>query len=182
MKITVITGSRMRNCASRLLAERFADGAREAGHEAYLFDASRQRVEVCLGCGRCGRGKSVCVRKGADAMLTLAPELTSSQAVAFVIPVDASGLPEILERAVERIYTNHYHWKGGDRKAFLILVPHRDAGAQAAKEFAEHYRWFVDYLGWTDAGALETADCDTRAEAEATAYPEQARLMGASLG
>lgn len=180
MNVTVLTGGATHQCASTLLANAFSEGAREAGHDVYLFDTAKRRVEVCLGCGRCGRGKSICVRKESDAMLDLAPKLTESERVAFVVPIGGSGVPEMLERTIERIYTNHFQWKGGDRKAYLILVP-GDASDSAASDFIEHYRWFVNYLDWSDGGVLSASGGGAAAEMESTDFPEQARRLGASL-
>ena len=54
MKITVITGSPHKDGTSALLAERFIDGAKTAGHEVFRFNAAFEKVSPCIGCDRCG--------------------------------------------------------------------------------------------------------------------------------
>lgn len=43
MKILVIEGSPHKNGSSNLLAERFIQGARDAGHEVSVFDAINKK-------------------------------------------------------------------------------------------------------------------------------------------
>ena len=40
MKITILTGSPRENGNSAYLAEQFAKGAREAGHDVFIFDCA----------------------------------------------------------------------------------------------------------------------------------------------
>ena len=44
MKVTVITGSPHKKGTSALLAEKFIEGANQAGHEIFRFDAAFERV------------------------------------------------------------------------------------------------------------------------------------------
>ena len=53
MRIVVITGSPHRHGTSALLADRFIQGAQEAGHEVFRFDAAFETVHPCLACEKC---------------------------------------------------------------------------------------------------------------------------------
>lgn len=61
MKIVVLTGSPHKNGTSALLADRWIQGAREAGHEVFRFDAAFETVHPCIGCDACGCGTHPCV-------------------------------------------------------------------------------------------------------------------------
>ena len=50
MKIVMMTGSAHRNGTTATLAGRFQQGALDAGHEVYRFDAAFQDVHPCIGC------------------------------------------------------------------------------------------------------------------------------------
>ena len=47
MKIVMMTGSAHRNGTTATLADRFQQGALDAGHEVYRFDAAFQNVHPC---------------------------------------------------------------------------------------------------------------------------------------
>ena len=55
MKIVMMTGSAHRNGTTATLAGRFQQGALDAGHEVYRFDAAFQDVHPCIGCDKCVR-------------------------------------------------------------------------------------------------------------------------------
>ena len=53
MKIVMITGSPHRHGTSALLADAFIQGAQEAGHTVFRFDAAFQELHPCRACERC---------------------------------------------------------------------------------------------------------------------------------
>ena len=53
MKIVMMTGSAHRHGTTATLADRFQQGALDAGHEVYRFDAAFQDVHPCIGCDKC---------------------------------------------------------------------------------------------------------------------------------
>lgn len=52
MKIVVLTGSPHKQGTSGLLAEKFIEGAKKAGHEIFRFDAAFSNVHPCIGCDK----------------------------------------------------------------------------------------------------------------------------------
>ena len=58
----MITGSPHKNGTSALLVEKFIEGAKEAGHNVFRFDAVFEEVKPCLGCDHCKTNSSVCVQ------------------------------------------------------------------------------------------------------------------------
>ena len=77
MKILVIESSPHPQGSSNLLAERFMEGGRQAGHQVTIFDAARANLHPCLGCGVCGMDGE-CVQKDDMARLRQAHELGAS--------------------------------------------------------------------------------------------------------
>ena len=61
MNITVITGSAHRNGTSALLADKFIEGAKEAGHDVFRFDAAFKNIHGCIGCDTCNKKGNGCV-------------------------------------------------------------------------------------------------------------------------
>ena len=54
MRILMLKGSPNIHGSSAILAESFADGASEAGHDVRLVDVTHANIHPCLGCIRCG--------------------------------------------------------------------------------------------------------------------------------
>ncbi|MGN0038882.1 MAG: flavodoxin family protein [Coriobacteriales bacterium] len=52
-KILVVIGSPRKGGNTTILAEAFARGAREAGHEVEFVDSGRAKIAGCLGCEYC---------------------------------------------------------------------------------------------------------------------------------
>lgn len=54
MKIVVITGSPHKAGTSALLADKFIEGATNAGHEVFRFNSAFEDIHPCQGCDHCG--------------------------------------------------------------------------------------------------------------------------------
>ena len=89
MKILVITGSAHKQGTTAYLAEKFVQGATEAGHEIYRFDAAFKNVHPCIACDKCHR-TGVCTFQ--DDMNELNPRLIEADAVVFVSPIYYSNI------------------------------------------------------------------------------------------
>ena len=51
MRIVILESSPNRHGSSNLLAERFAQGAQEAGHQLAFVDVAHAHIHPCTGCG-----------------------------------------------------------------------------------------------------------------------------------
>lgn len=178
MKISVITGSLNKNSASMLLASQFINGATEAGHDVFRFDTAMQTVQICLGCGRCGRGLSDCVR--IDSMMKLTPELINSEVVVFVTQLDQSGLPENFDRSIDRIYINSARLIESARKAILMVVTN-DADVSSVLAFLDRYKTVVGHLQWDNLCTLMADNFRACKDIEKTDYSIKAYQMGREL-
>jgi multimeric flavodoxin WrbA len=178
MKITVITGSPRRGGTSALLADRFVQGALDAGHEVFRFDAAFEKVAPCLGCGHCGMGDRPCVHR--DAMDRLNPKLLEADAVSFVTPLYYSGMSAQLKAVLDRFYANNTHLLGSGKRACLLATAH-DPGEETLNDLVAQYRSVISYLQWADAGLVLAPGCGTREAIERTDYPDKAYRLGAAI-
>ena len=62
MRIVILESSPNRHGSSNLLAERFAQGAQEAGHQVAFVDVAHADIHPCTGCVHCGY-EGPCVQK-----------------------------------------------------------------------------------------------------------------------
>ncbi len=78
MKIVILKGSPRKRGNSNYLADQFAKGAAEAGHEVIEFDCTKHRVGGCMACNACGMN-GPCVQK--DDFAPLREQLLAADAI-----------------------------------------------------------------------------------------------------
>lgn len=180
MKITVLTGSPHQAGTTALLADKFIQGAEEAGHQVYRFDAAEKGVSPCIACDCCGQGCEPCVMD--DDMEELNPHLLEADLVAFVTPLYYSGMSAQLKTVVDRFYGIDNRLCGSGKKTVLLAACADGAeNGWAMDELAAHYKGFTGYLQWENLGMILATGCGSRIDAEASPFPEQAYQLGKSL-
>lgn len=178
MQIVMITGSPHKNGTSALLARRFEEGAREAGHEPFRFDAAFESVHPCIGCDKCGWGAKPCVFR--DAMDALYPKLREADLIAFVTPLYYHGPSAQLKAVVDRFHGIDNFLRGADKKAVLIATA-ADSDVHVTRGLETEYEETLRYLKWRDAGWLLALGCYYLEDIEKTDYPQKAYELGKSL-
>lgn len=157
MKIVMMTGSAHRNGTTATLADRFQQGALDAGHEVYRFDAAFQDVHPCIGCDKCRR-TGTCTF-AADDMKLLNPHLLAADAVVFVSPIYYFTINAQLKAVIDRFYANNEALMGKKKAVFLTAMADEDqktaSGANASFDL------MADYLGWEIVGRLNVGGCST---------------------
>ncbi len=177
MKVTVITGSALRHGTSALLADKFAEGAKEAGHEVFRFDAAFKDIHGCTGCDTCNRKGSGCVFK--DDMDELNPHLLEADAIVFATPIYYFNVNAQLKSVIDRFYANNSALQGGKKTALLLTMADPSTGsAEGAEHFFKH---FADYMGWENLGVVSATNSWTRADLEKTDFPQKAYELGKNL-
>ena len=154
MKVTILTGSAHKSGTTAALAAKFQQGALDAGHEVFRFDAAFHDVHPCIGCDTCRR-TGTCVFH-ADDMKTLNPHLLDADAVVFVSPIYYFTLNAQLKAVIDRFYANDAALHG-HKKAVLITAM-ADTCTDAADGANATFREINKYLGWTNAGILNAAN------------------------
>lgn len=157
MKVTILTGSAHKNGTTAALAAKFQQGALDAGHEVFRFDAAFHNVHPCIGCDACRR-TGTCVFH-ADDMKTLNPHLLDADAVVFVSPIYYFTLNAQLKAVIDRFYANDAALHG--RKKAVLITAMADTCMDAAGGANATFREINKYLNWTDAGILNAANAST---------------------
>ena len=160
MKIVMITGSAHRHGTTAALADRFQQGALDAGHEVYRFDAAFQNVHPCVGCDKCRR-TGVCTFE-ADDMKLLNPHLLAADAVVFVSPIYYFTINAQLKAVIDRFYANNEALMG--RKRAILITAMADTEMDSALAGNEMFRQMTGYLEWENAGILNARNASTAAD------------------
>ncbi len=178
MRITVITGSAHKHGTSALLADKFIEGAREAGHDVFRFDAAFKQVHPCIGCDTCNTKKNGCVYK--DDMQEVNPHLLEADVLLFVSPVYYYNINAQLKAVIDRFYANNAALQK-NKKALLMLTMADDT-TESADAPTVFFDRFCNYMEWENLGVLSAIACWTREDIEKTDYPQQAYEWGKSIG
>ena len=177
MKVTVITGSPHKKGTSALLADKFIEGAKEAGHELLRFDTAFEDVKPCLACEYCASHEGECVRK--DAMNAWYEKLIDSDMIVFVTPLYYYTMSAQIKAVVDRFHGNNAKL-AGNKKAMLIATSY-GSDDWTMEGLERTYEGTLRFMNWEDAGKLFATGCPAREVIEKTNFPNQAYELGKSI-
>ena len=150
MKIVIITGSAHKHGTTATLADKFQQGALEAGHDIFRFDSAFQSVHPCIGCDKC-RKNGECVFHSDD-MKILNPHLLEADVIVFVSPIYYFTINAQIKAVIDRFYANDDDLHG-EKKAILITAM-ADTDISAASGANATFKEILKYLDWENAGIL----------------------------
>lgn len=147
MKIAILNGSpKTGNTAA--MANAFAEGAKEAGHEVEILHVGKMKIGGCLACEYChGKGAGTCVQK--DDMEKVMPAYKEADMIVYASPIYYFGMTAQISAAIQRVYAIGKPAKA--KKAALLLSaasPNPFSGAIAT------YKDMVAFTGLEDAGII----------------------------
>lgn len=177
MKVTVITGSPHKKGTSALLADKFIEGAIDAGHEVLRFDAAFEEVKSCLACEYCASHDGECVRK--DAMNTWYEKLIDSDMVVFVTPLYYYTMSAQIKAVIDRFHGNNAKLRGN--KKAMILATSYGSEDSTMEGLEKTYEAILNFMNWEDAGKLFAIGCPVREVIEHSNFPAQAYELGKSI-
>lgn len=174
MKVTVITGSHHKNGTTALLADKFIEGVKDAGHEVFRFDSAFEEVKPCLACEYCSGHNGECVQK--DTMRFLSNKLIDAELIVFVTPLYYYGMSAQIKAVVDRFHAINSKI-AGNKKAMIFAASYgaEDLTMEALEKM---YESILRLLNWEDAGKLFAIGCPVREIIEQSEYPEMAYKMG----
>jgi len=178
MNIVVLTGSSHKHGTSALLADRFIQGAAEAGHSVKRFDTAYLKIHPCVACDHCANGDNECVFK--DDMLEIFEALKAADLVAFVTPLYYHTMSAWLKAAVDRFYGINNFLCGAPKKSALMVT----AGDPDDWNFEGIKAWYkadMHYLEWEDIGQIYAGGCNTLEDMQSTDFPTQAYELGKNV-
>lgn len=177
MKIVLLEGSPNPNGSTHLLAESFANGARETGHTVTVVDAAHAAIHPCTGCIRCGY-EGPCAQK--DEMETIRPMILQADMLVFATPLYYYGMSAQLKTLIDRFCSfNGSIQRKHMRSALLAVAWNDDDWTFAALE--SHYRTLVRYLHFRDQGMVLGKGCGTPSMTRRSNYPKLAYQLGKAL-
>ena len=177
MKITVLMGSPNRNGSTSILAEEFARGARDVGHEVSILDIAHADIHPCTGCVHCGY-EGPCVQH--DDMDAIKQQILSSDMIVFATPLYYYGMSAQLKTMVDRFCAFNSSLTSKHMKSALITVAW-NADDWTFDALQAHYDTLVRYLSFKDEGSILGYGCGTLSMTKGSKYPKLAYEFGKSL-
>ena len=158
MKIVILEGSPNQNGSSHMLAEEFAKGAGEAGHEVVSISAAHSRIGPCRGCISCGYD-GPCVQK--DDMEHIGLKILEADMLVFVTPLYYYGISAQLKTLIDRFCAINGSIQKKKMKSALISAAWNSAD-WTFDAITAHYYTLVKYLNLQDQGMILGKGCGSR--------------------
>ncbi len=177
MKIIMLMGSPNKNGSSRILADYFINGAKEAGHQIELIDAAHADIHPCIGCVRCGY-EGPCVQN--DDVTNIRLKILDSDMIVFVTPLYYFGMTAQLKMLVDRFCAFNSSLQNKKMKSALLSVAWNNDN-WTFDDLEMHYKTLVSYLNFKDEGMVLGRGCGTPSMTQHSEYPHQAYLLGKGL-
>ncbi len=177
MKITVISGSAHKNGTSALLVDRFIEGAKEAGHEVFRFDAAFKQVHGCIGCDVCNMKHEGCIYK--DDMQEINPHLFESDAIVFASPIYYYNINSQLKAVIDRFYANNAALQKNKKAALMLTMA--DHSMESAEGPIAFFKNLCNYMEWENKGVIAATNSWTLEDIEHSDYPQQAYELGKKI-
>lgn len=148
MNILVISGSPRKGGNTEIMAEAFAQGAREGGNAVTVKKLSELSVAPCIDCEYCFSHDGICSQH--DGMSEILEALDRADMVVFASPVYWFNVTAQLKAVVDRFYARA--GKGFHPTCAALLL---DSGSPGVYEGAiAAYRGTLAYLKWEDKGII----------------------------
>lgn len=173
MNVVILTGSHIHKGNSIILADYFQEGAEEAGHQIFRFDAAHKHVHSCIGCQKCGED-GPCIFK--DDFTELREPLVNADMILFSTPMYYFGMSSQLKAVIDRFFAID---KPLHRKKYSVLfITCWNKIPDLSQGIIQTWRNMLNFMGWEDKGVIIGGDLDKAEEVLKTEYPQKAYELG----
>ena len=173
-KILIISSSPRAGSNSEALAEAFAAGAREAGHEAELISLRGKTVGFCRGCFVCQEKRRCVIRDDADAICQKA---LNADVLVFATPIyyyEMSGQLKTLLDRLNPLFPSDYAF----RDVYMLTAAAEDEAHVPQRAVSGLEGWIACFERARLAGAVFMGGVTSPGETPEHPALEQAYRMG----
>ncbi len=176
-RVFIVSSTPRKSGNSEILAEEFARGAREAGHEVEKIELRNRELKFCIGCLSCLKtGK--CVLD--DTINELLPRVRRADVLVFATPIYYYGLSGQLKTFLDRM--NALYGKENSFKRVYLLASAADTEESAFDGAIKGIQGWIDcFEGVRLAGVIKGAGVESAGEIRNTRFPQEAYETGRAL-
>lgn len=154
-KIVILNGSPRMNGNTKVLIEKFTQGAKTAGNEVICFDLQKMDIHGCLGCCKGGKNfESPCVQK--DDMLKIYPAYQEADIVVLASPMYYWGISGQLKCAFDRLFAVAEldpNYTNPKKDCVLLMAAEGNTESNFAPVRA-FYEGLLSHLEWRNLGIV----------------------------
>lgn len=175
MNILILSGSPRKGGNTEIMAETFAEGAREAGHDATVKAMSGLSIAPCLGCMYCFEHDGECVQK--DDMTDIYRLFEAADMFVFASPIYWFAMSAQTRAATDRLfafYSKGYH----PTKTALLL---NAQGHDVFDSSIAQYRDICKAVGWQDMGIITISGLEEKGSIRKSPDLKKVYELGCSL-
>ena len=176
--ILIAVGSPRKGGNSWMMAEAFAEGAKEAGNEVHTIDVGRAKVGGCLACEYCFSHGGECVQK--DDMQDFYTELEWAETVVYAFPLYYYTYPAQIKAFMDRQFCAIGGRKFAMKKTAL-LMPFEDKDITTADGLVKSFEIAMNYCHQEILGIVLCNNTYEKGAIEGKAELQKCRELGASI-
>ena len=176
-KVLILSGSPRKGGNTDLLCDRFADGARDAGHEVERIRVCDMDIHYCTGCDSCVK-TGRCVHK--DDMEGIRDKMMSADVLVFASPVYFYTVTAQIKALIDSLAP--FYTKLADKEVYLIVAA-ADPEDHMLDLSLECFRGLTrDCMeGAVERGVLKATGVWEKGAVRGTPFMDQAYEMGRSV-
>lgn len=174
--ILILSGSPRKGGNSDLLCDRFAQGAREAGHRVEKLSLAQKKIGFCWGCYAC-KESGCCIQK--DDMAEILQKMIDADVLVMASPVYFYSIDAQLKALIDRTVAR---WLEVRDKDFYYIVTMADEELCSADTPLACLRGYAECVeGACEKGVIIGSGVYEKGEVANTPAMEQAYQMGLSV-
>ena len=177
MKIIILEGSPNRKGSTHLIAESFANGAKDASHSVQIVDAAHAKIHPCTGCIHCGY-EGPCIQN--DEMEMIRAMILEADMLVFATPLYYYGMSAQLKTLIDRFCSFNGSIQRKHMRSVLLAVAW-NSDNWTFDALKAHYQTLVRYLNFHDEGTVLGKGCGTPSMTRHSVYPAMAYRLGNGL-
>lgn len=175
-KVLIISGSPRKGGNSDKLCDRFAEGARDAGHSVTKVSLADCKVGFCTGCNCCGQTHRCIID---DDVPEIIGRMMTSDVIVMASPVYFYSVDAQIKALIDRSVSV---WTVMRDKVFYFIMTSAEDSETVMDCTLECFRGFISCItGSTEGGVIFAKGVHSRGEIDGTDYMQQAYDMGRSV-
>lgn len=175
MNILVVTGSPRKNGNTEIMANAFAEGAKEAENNVYMVNLSSTKVNPCLGCAYCRSHNGTCIQN--DGMTDIYKIMDKSDMIVYASPIYYFSLTSQIKAVIDRFYAKGE--VGYNIKCTALLL--NSASQNVYESAIKDYQAINRYLNWKDRGIITISGMSNKGDMKKCNELKKVREFGKSI-
>lgn len=175
MNILVVTGSPRRNGNTEIMADAFAEGAKEAGNVVHVINLSSVKVNPCLSCGYCRMHNGECIQK--DGMQEIYKVMEKADMIVYASPIYYFTISAQMKAVIDRFYAKGQVGYNIKYAALLLDSASPDVYDSAISE----YKAINNYLNWKDKGIITIKGMSDKGDMAKSSELKKVKEFGKSI-